>query len=147
MLYEFLRYRVKDVMVASPVTIGPDTTLAELEEIFETHDFNGVPVADPHGLLLGMATKFDNLKAFAFGTEQMVPPYDEIMRRPVEDVMTRNPRTMDPETPLTRTLQVMVEMRNKSFPVTDEGVVVGVVAREDILSALRRATDGRGPGD
>ncbi len=146
-MYEFLRYRVKDVMVASPVTIAPDTTLAELEEIFEAHDFNGVPVADLDARLLGMATKFDILKAFAFGTDQMVPPYEEIMRRSVESVMTRDPRTMDPETPLTRTLQVMVEMRNKSFPVTDEGIIVGVVAREDILSALRRATDGRGPAD
>lgn len=146
-MYEFLRYRVKDVMVASPVTIGPDTTLAELEEIFEAHDFNGVPVVDPDGRLLGMATKFDILKAFAFGTEQMVPPYEEIMRRPVDSIMTRDPRTMDPEAPLTRTLHVMVEMRNKSFPVTDEGIIVGVVAREDILSALRRATDGRGPAD
>lgn len=146
-MYEFLRYRVSDVMVPGPITVEPDTTLGDLENIFATHDFNGVPVIDHRGVLVGMATKFDILKAFTFDTDRMVPPYDRIMRRPVEDVMTTEPKTVGPDTPLTRVLHLMVEMRNKSFPVTEDGVVVGMVAREDILSALRRATEGRGPGD
>jgi len=46
-MYEFLDYRVSDVMNENPVTVGPRTTLAEVEAIFEEHDFNGLPVVGP----------------------------------------------------------------------------------------------------
>jgi CBS domain-containing protein len=47
--------------------------------------------------------------------------------------------------PLTRVLQRVVDMRTKSFPVVDEaGRINGVIAREDLLRALRDATTGNG---
>lgn len=42
--------------------------------------------------------------------------------------------------PLSRLLQKLVEMRTKSLPVVENGLIVGVIAREDVLKALRRAT-------
>ncbi|RLK48584.1 CBS domain-containing protein [Alkalispirillum mobile] len=139
-MYEFVNYQVKDYMTRSPCTISPDTELRELEALFSRHDFNGVPVVDQDNTLLGVATKFDLLKAFTFQPTAMIPPYEAIMSRKVADYMTREPVTTYPDRPLTRVLQRMVEMRTKSFPVVENDQVVGVIAREDILRALEDAT-------
>ncbi|MGO9702550.1 MAG: CBS domain-containing protein [Xanthobacteraceae bacterium] len=50
--------------------------MRELEALFEKHDFNSFPVVE-EGRMLGIVTKFDFLRAFAFTTGQMVPHYDE----------------------------------------------------------------------
>jgi CBS domain-containing protein len=141
-MYEFTHYEVRDVMTSRVVTIGAETSLGEVESIFETHDFNGLPVVDDARHLLGMVTKLDVLKAFAFSKGQMVPRYDEIMKSRATLGMSECPRVVSPETPLTRVLQDMVDTRHKSFPVTDGNRLVGIVAREDILGALRASALG-----
>lgn len=144
-MYEFLEYRACDAMTADPVTIGPETTLADVEEIFEKHDFNGLPVVGESQELLGVVTKLDVLKAFRFTDDHMFPPYDEIMQRPAKSVMSRDVATVAPRTPLTRVLQKMLDTRRKSFPVVRGERLEGVVAREDVLKALRRAVRGERP--
>ena len=52
--------------------------------------------------------------------------------------MSRDVQTVRPRTPLTRVLQKIVDTGFKSFPVVDSaGLVVGVVAREDLMRSLR----------
>jgi CBS domain-containing protein len=113
-----------------------------VEDIFEKHDFNGLPVLDEDGLTIGVITKLDVLRAFSNSEEHMFPPYTEIMKRPVSSAMTREVRSVCPRTPLTRVLEKMVEFGCKSFPVLDGDHLVGVVAREDVLRGLRRAASG-----
>ena len=67
------------------------------------------------------------------------------MRQHVEQVMTADPTIVAPESPLTRVLEEMVGTRNKSFPVVADGRLVGIIAREDVIRALRRAAAGHGP--
>jgi CBS domain-containing protein len=72
----------------------------------------------------------------------MVPHYDEIVRRPVMEVMTTTPVHVDPSAPLTRVLQMMVDLKARSFPVLNANDrLVGIISREDIMRALREATD------
>ncbi len=140
-MYQFLQYQVRDAMTVDPIAISPKAKLREAEELFETHDFNGVPVVDSRRNLLGMLTKFDLLKAFRFDAHTLVPHYDDIMEQLVETVMTRDPVSVSPQLPLSRLLQKLVEMRTKSLPVVeDEHRLVGIISRQDVLKALRRAT-------
>src|SRR3989449_11171625 len=108
-MYEFLDYQVADAMTYRPVTVSPGTRLAEVEALFERHDFNSLPVVSRDGILVGVVTKLDFLKAFAFTPQEMVPHYDEIMCRPAESVMSRNPITVRPDMALTRLLQLMID--------------------------------------
>ena len=143
-MYEFLQYQIRDVMTVDPIAISPKAKLREAEELFETHDFNGVPVVDNQRCLLGMLTKFDLLNAFRFDAHTLVPHYDDIMEQTVETVMTREPLTVAPQLPLSRLLQKLVEIRAKSLPVVEEGHrLVGIISRQDVLKALRRATTKR----
>ena len=143
-MYEFLEYQVGDAMTYHPVTIGRAVSLGEVEALFELHDFNCFPVTESGGLL-GIVTKLDVLKAFAFTTRTMVPDYHAIMKTPAETVMTHGPVTVTPDMPLTRVLELMTETRYRSFPVTIGALLIGMISREDVLRAVARAARGERP--
>jgi CBS domain-containing protein len=112
--------------------------------MFERDDFNAYPVEDD-GQMVGLVTKFDFLKCFAFTPIQMVPHYDDLMKRTVADVMTSEFIYVRSDTKLTRVLQLMVEHRFHSVPVIDSGHrLEGMVARGDILRALKACAGGSG---
>ena len=90
-MYKFLERQVGQYMTRNPRSVSSSLTLGELEALFESHDFNAFPVVDG-GKLVGLVTKFDFLKAFAFAPTQMVPHYDELMKKTVADVMSRADR-------------------------------------------------------
>jgi len=138
----FIGLTVGDAMSQPATTVAPETTVAELEALFERHDYNSIPVVQGNRLV-GIVTKFDFLRTFVFTAESVVPHYADLMRRRVADIMQPEVHTVTPDTPLTRVLQMMVDMRTKSFPVVVDECVVGVIAREDVIRALRKAV-GRG---
>ena len=137
--YAFLSRLVKDVMTRDVVTVTPKAALQQVELLFERHGFNGVPVVDGGGRLLGMLTKFDTLRAFQFSTASIVPRYEEILRLPAERAMTRNPHSVTPDMPLTRVLETLLRTGYKSLPVVKDGKLDGIVSRKDVLGALRRS--------
>jgi CBS-domain-containing membrane protein len=141
-MYRFLELTVERYMSVAIETVRSDTSLGELDLLFRKHDFNAFPVVES-GRMVGLVTKFDFLKSFVFTTTQLVPHYDEIMQRRVREVMTEKVVQVELQTPLTRVLQMMVDLRSRSFPVVDQGKdLVGMIAREDIMRALQEATSG-----
>jgi CBS domain-containing protein len=93
------------------------------------------------GKVLGIVTKFDFLRAFAFTSGQMIPHYDDLMSRRVAEVMTEAIVHVDPTSPLTRVLQLMVSLKMRSFPVmTSDRQLQGMISREDVMRALRETT-------
>jgi CBS domain-containing protein len=140
LMYRFLECTAGQYMTRAVMTVTRRITLRELEELFEKHDFNSFPVVED-GRLLGLMTKFDFLKAFAFTTGQMVPHYEELMNRQVLEMMTEAVVHVEPTAPLTRVLEMMVNLKTRSFPVIGAGrELVGMISREDVMRALREAT-------
>jgi CBS domain-containing protein len=144
-VYEFLEWCVEDVM-SEPLCVAPNATLAEAESLLEQHGFNALPVVDSEGRFEGVVTSLDLLRAFDFSEDAILPAYHKIMQRDVASVMSRDAQTLTRRAPLTRVLRKLVDTRNKSFPVVEDERVVGVVAREDVMQALRRAESGEKPG-
>jgi CBS domain-containing protein len=140
MMYRFLQDTADQYMTRAVKTVTRQTTMRELGALFEKHDFNSFPVVE-EGKVLGIVTKFDFLRAFAFTTGQMLPDYDELMRRPVGEMMTEAVVHVEPAAPLTRVLQLMVSLKNRSFPVIGpDRQLVGMISREDVIRALKEAT-------
>ena len=141
-MYRFLEGTAGQYMTRAVTTVTRQTTMRELGALFEKHDFNSFPIME-EGKLLGIVSKFDFLRAFAFTTGQMTPQYDELMRRPVGEMMTESVVHVEPAAPLTRVLQLMVSFKSRSFPVLGpDRRLVGMISREDVIRALKEATPG-----
>jgi CBS domain-containing protein len=139
-MYGFLARTAGQFMTPTVVTVERQTTLRQLGTLFEKHDFNAFPVVED-GKVLGLVTKFDFLRTFAFTSSQMVPHYDDLMSRRVEDVMTEAIVHVDPTLPLTRVLQLMVSLKMRSIPVmVPDRQLLGIISREDVMRALKETT-------
>jgi CBS domain-containing protein len=135
-MYRFLEETAGNYMTRAVKTVTRERTVRELGDMFDRDDFNSYPVEED-GQVVGIVTKFDMLKCFAFTPSQMVPRYVDLMSRTVADVMTSEFIYVRPDTKLTRVLQLMVEYRIRSLPVIDgNNRLAGIIAREDILRAL-----------
>ena len=129
-------------MTRSVKTVTREMTVGELNQMFDRDDFNTYPVEED-GQVVGLVTKFDLLKCFAFTPNQMMPRYDDLMERTVADIMTSAYIYVGADTRLTRVLQLMVEHRIRSMPAIDgDHRLVGIVAREDVLRALAACAGG-----
>jgi CBS domain-containing protein len=135
-VYKFLGETVAGYMTRAVRTVTRELTVRELGGMFEQDDFNSYPVEED-GQLVGVVTKFDLLKCFAFTPNQMVPRYGELMNRTVAEVMIPEFIYVHPDTRLTRVLQLMIEHRIRSIPVLDsDHRLAGIIAREDVTRAL-----------
>ena len=141
-MYRFLEETVAGHMTRAVKTVTRELNVRELGGMFERDDFNTYPVEED-GQVIGIVTKFDLLKCFAFTPNQMVPRYSELMSRTVADLMIAEFIYVRPDTRLTRVLQLMVEHRIRSIPVIDgDHRLAGIIAREDVLRALASSVRG-----
>jgi CBS domain-containing protein len=139
-VYRFLEQTASGYMTRNVRTVQRDQDLLALSEMFESDDFNSYPVEDD-GQVVGIVTKFDILKCFAFTPNQMLPRYHDLMSRKIGDVMTPEFIYVSPDTRLTRVLQIMVEHRIRSILVLDGAQkLAGIIAREDVIAALKATT-------
>jgi len=143
-VYRFLEQTVAGHMTRTVKTVKRELTVRDLGALFERDDFNTYPVVED-GQVVGIVTKFDLLKCFAFTPSQMVPRYSELMNRTVADVMISEFIYVRSDTKLTRVLQLMVEHRLRSIPVIDsDHRLAGIIAREDVVRALAACASHEG---
>ena len=137
-MYKFLEETVTNNMSRTVKTVSPQTTMRALHRMFAEDDFNGYPVVSD-GKLLGMASKFDFLNCFSFTPSALIPRYDDLMDKAVAEAMTHEFVSVSSDTRLQRVLLLMVNHRIRSMPVVDDdGRLIGVIAREDVMRALDR---------
>ncbi len=123
--------KVEEVMSRRVVTVSANMTLAELEELMEETCHHGFPVVE-NGRLVGMV---------AFRDLAKVPP--ELRGRlRVKDIIKRRPVVAYPDESVEAALERMYEEGVGRLPVVDrrdEGRVVGIITKSDILRAYRVA--------
>jgi CBS domain-containing protein len=91
-------------------------------------EFNGMPVVDDNGAVIGIVTAIDILKAIQGGKK-----LNAMLAR---DIMTPNPSTIKRDTPLEEIIRILVEKEIVLVPVVEannSNKLIGVVARLDIL--------------
>jgi CBS domain-containing protein len=134
--------RVNDIMSSAPKSVSTSTTLAQLLELFDRHDFNAFPVTDAANELVGIVTKVDVLRALRPTRERDV---GEGTRRPeisVGEIMRTNVVSVDAEAPIEVAADAMVETGLRSIPVVlgrGRPELVGMVSRGDVIRGFRLA--------
>ena len=147
-------YKTSDIMSEEIVTVGPDTEIVEAAKLLLEKRYNGLPVVDEGGKLVGIICQSDliaqqksipvpTLFSFLDGfipltsTRKMESEIQKIAAIKVEDAMTRNPVTVKPDTSIDAVAALMVDNNFHTLPVLDgEGKLVGVVGKEDVLKTL-----------
>ena len=140
---------VADVMTHTVPIVPTDASLTDVVNLLVTTSQRRVVVVDEDGQIAGIITDGDLLQRSAdddrsgilaaFSHRLPLPGRDQIRlgQRSAADVMTRNPITVTPETPLLEALQRLLQGKIKRLPVVDSaGHVVGLIGRGQILQAL-----------
>jgi CBS domain-containing protein len=151
---------VQDVMTTPVISVEPSASVAEAAKLMLTDRISGLPVTTREGTLVGMISEGDLLRRGELGTEPKRPSWleflvgtgklaDEYVRshgRKVEQVMSTDPVTTRREAPLDEVVAAMSRHRIKRLPVVENGKVVGIVARSDVLRALAQNLPAASPG-
>jgi len=112
------------VTAATPRAIGRDLALQLLSGMY-----SGLPVIDPKGKVVGVVTEFDLLQAIHEGKDLQTTKAEELMTKPV--VCVQEDEEID------AVIGKMTERNIIRLPVVGEdGKLVGVIARADILSRM-----------
>jgi len=147
--------QVRDIMDGSPATVTPDTSVQDVVSTLREHQLPGVPVVDPDGRCVGMVTETDLVLPDDDG-DLHIPHYinlfgGTIFLEPLSrfegrlrkafaanaaDMMTRDPDTVDPDTSIREAARLIHETGHNRLPVVEDGRLVGVVTRLDVLGAL-----------
>lgn len=121
--------RVRDIMTRGVVTFSPETTAEEAIETLVDQRISGAPVVDAEGRLLGVLTEHHLLKIASFPSLQ---------EQTVGDLMTRAVWVISEDADLSAAAELLAKHRIRRLPVVDQGRVVGVVSRRDIIRHLLR---------
>jgi len=141
-----------DIMTFGAATVRPDTAVLTAAQLMLQHGISGLPVVDDEGQLVGMVTERDLLRRAETGTEHersrwlafltdpaaQAEDYVRSHGRKVSDVMTHDPESVTPDTPLTEVVALMEGRGFRRLPVVRNGKVVGIVSRRNFLRVLAR---------
>jgi acetoin utilization protein AcuB len=133
--------RVGSWMKHPVVGVKPRDSAAHARALMEQHRFNQLPVFQGPRLV-GIVTDRDLRDAFpslaeaAIPSRRRPPKGAEPSTIPVEDVMTADVLTVEPDTPLDEAARLLRRERIGALPVVSAGRVVGIVTRSDLLGAL-----------
>lgn len=154
--------KVKDVMNKNVITCKPDDTVGYLSTLFKENHISGMPVVE-NGKVVGVVSETDLLKLFKtpeFSGELWLPsplevievPLRSLVRfeefkksleeaklKPVRSIMKKTVHSISPEDSLEEASSRMVRYKVNRLPVVENGKLVGIVARSDIIRGLSSA--------
>ena len=109
------------------VVAKENTNAEQISSRLLAGEFNGVPVVDDNGAVIGMVTALDILRAIQGGKK--------LSTMLARDIMTPNPSVVKKDTSIEEVIRVLVEKEIVLVPVVedDNNKLIGVVARLDIL--------------
>lgn len=145
--------KAKDVMTREVITVSPDTEVTEIAKLMLEKRFNGVPVIDRNGNLVGIICQSDLIaeqkklpipSVFTI-LDAFIPIYppgktekevQKIAAIKASQAMTPDPLTVGPEAGIDEIASIMVNKSIHTIPVVEGGKLVGIIGKEDILRTL-----------
>jgi IMP dehydrogenase len=111
-------------MITNPVTCGPDTTIAEVEELCARYRISGLPVVSPDGVLLGIITNRDIR-------------FEQDHSRRAGELMTRMPLVTAPVgVSREQALRLLSQNKVEKLPLVDsQGLLRGLITVKDFAKS------------
>ncbi len=144
---------VADVMITDVVTVTPEMGVKEFAELLREKHIGGAPVVNDKGELVGIVSEGDLMALDAdlhfphyiqfldsFIYLERTKHFEDRLKRAVaasvDDIMTRNVFTVRPDDPVRKAATLMANHGFDRVPVEQDGRVVGIVGRHEVLKAL-----------
>ena len=146
---------IRDVMVRTVVTVDPRTPIKEVAQALVEHRISGMPVVDADGAVLGVVSEADVLLkeggADAIRHRSMARVRGESRETRAQlakagastagEAMTAPPITIGPDGSIAEAAAIMTGRRVNRLPVIEDGRLVGIVSRADLVRAFIRSDD------
>ena len=148
--------KARDIMTKDVVSVTPDTEITQAAKLLLENHFNGLPVVDDRGKLIGIICQDDLIvqqkrlplpSLFTF-FDGLIPltsyrslekEVEKIVATTVSQAMTLDPITIDPDSGLEDIATLMVNNNIHTLPVLEGGRLVGIIGKEDILRTIMPA--------
>lgn len=125
-----LMLTARAIMTEDVVTIDKQASIQEAIELLLMQRISGLPVTDKEGQLIGIVTEFA-LLAIA---------YDHKVRLDtIAQHMTTELLTVGPDDPVNKVADLCLVHRVRRVPVVENGRLLGLISRRDVLKALYEA--------
>jgi CBS domain-containing protein len=151
-------------MTRKVIAAAPDTTIDQIAALLIKHRISAVPIVDQRGNLVGLVSEGDLMRrvegsnrerrawwlSLFSGKERTPADFIKERGRHARDIMTKNVRTVAPETTVGEIAQILERHQIKRVPVVESGRLVGIVSRANLLHALAAvpvSVVGAGTGD
>jgi CBS-domain-containing membrane protein len=152
--------KVRDIMTADVAVAGAETPVGEIARLMDQRDVSGVPVVDEAGRVRGLVTDLDLI---ARNTRLDPPLFFQLLdaRIPLEtpahyqkrlrhmlgtqarDVMSEDVTTIGPDESGEALAALFVKSRANPIAVVEDGRLVGIVSRADLLRLMRQVPEER----
>lgn len=141
---------VRDIMTRSVLSVGPDTPLKEVARLLIEHRISGLPVVDAAGRVVGVVSEGDLLVKEQDPEAIRHRPLSRIFGESAEtrallakaeartagDAMTTPAITIGADRPVGAAAERMTADRVNRLPVVEDGRLVGIVTRADVIRAF-----------
>lgn len=117
--------RARDIMSSPVRTVLSNMTVEEVSKIMDVTGHNGLPVIEGDRLV-GIVVKRDVIKALKHN----------LNNAPVKSIMSTKLVVVNPDTPVSEIRKLMVEKGVGRIPVIEDGILVGIITKTDIIRSL-----------
>ncbi|OCL27769.1 hypothetical protein U472_04250 [Orenia metallireducens] len=142
----------KDIMTEEVVSVRPEQTVKEVAKILTDNKISGVPVLED-GKLIGIVSEGDLItrdKKLQFpnyvyfldsvfyldSLEKFEKDFKKMVGVQVKDIMTADVITVTPDTEVEEIATILTEDGVNRVPVVEDGKLVGIVSRGDIVRCI-----------
>ncbi len=153
--------KVRDAMNTDVIICRPDDPISMLVEQFRKNHISGMPVVD-NEKVVGIVSETDLLKLFkapefpegmflpspfeiieipirsVIRYEEFKKALEDIHMKPVRDIMIKKIYSISPDSTLEDASGKMVKYRVNRLPVIENGKLVGIIVRSDIIRGLSK---------
>jgi len=144
----------QDAMTKDVVTVGPETTVAEIATVLVRHRISAVPVVSKDNRVVGIVSQTDLGHRSETGTEkrrkwwlEMFADADSKARDFVkshglraQDIMARFVVSVGKSASLAEVAEILDTHRIRQVPVMEDGKLVGMISRADLVRKLAEVT-------
>lgn len=133
---------VREVMSTPAITVAASASVHDVLRVLDQHAITAVPVVDAGDRLVGVVSEADLVREAVLpdGRLHMLPIHLSAPARPrlVGEVMSTAVLTVPGGSDLSDAVDLLTSTTVKSLPVVEDGHVVGVVSRRDVVHLLAR---------